>query len=57
MSILSRVSWAAAAIGLLVWRTVEPRSATNYTITVDASMQTAGNPRFWAAASARARPA
>ena len=50
MSILSRVSWAAAAIGLLVFVNGRAASATNYAITVDASMQTAGNPRFWSAA-------
>jgi len=28
-----------------------PAAAANYTITVDASKQTAGNPRFWSASA------
>ena len=36
--------WLAAMLALQ-----PPASATNYTITVDASKQTGGNPRFWAA--------
>jgi hypothetical protein len=38
-------AWLAATLAAQ-----PPASATNYTITVDASNQTAGNPRFWAAA-------
>ena len=40
---------AAAALGVAILATGRPARATNYTITVDASKQTAGNPRFWAA--------
>ena len=41
---------AAGAAGLAILAGGAPASATNYTITVDASKQTAGNPRFWVAA-------
>jgi xylan 1,4-beta-xylosidase len=40
----------ALAISLFVCASGRPAHATNYTITVDASKQTAGNPRFWSAA-------
>ena len=40
---------AAAALLAATLAVQRPASATNYTITVDASKQTAGNPRFWAA--------
>src|SRR4051794_17085727 len=40
----------AVAIGLVILANGRPARATNYTITVDASKQTAGNPRFWVAA-------
>jgi xylan 1,4-beta-xylosidase len=40
---------AAAAIGLVLLMRGQAALATNYTITVDASKQTAGNPRFWSA--------
>jgi xylan 1,4-beta-xylosidase len=39
----------AAAIGLALATVALPARATNYTITVDASKQTAGNPKFWVA--------
>ena len=39
----------AAAMGLFIVTSGQPARATNYTITVDASKQTAGNPRFWSA--------
>jgi xylan 1,4-beta-xylosidase len=39
---------AATAVGLVVLTGAWPASGANYTITVDASHQTAGNPRFWA---------
>jgi xylan 1,4-beta-xylosidase len=39
---------AAAAVGLAVLTGAWPASGANYTITVDAARQTAGNPRFWA---------
>ncbi len=46
-------SWArfvaTAAVGLLVLACPRVSSAITYTITVDASKQTAGNPRFWSA--------
>lgn len=46
-------SWAqfvaTAAVGLLVLACPRVASAITYTITVDASKQTAGNPRFWSA--------
>jgi xylan 1,4-beta-xylosidase len=38
-------AWLAATVAV-----APPASATNYTITVDAANQTAGNPRFWSAA-------
>src|SRR5581483_6218255 len=38
-----------AALGLMLSTTGRPAAAANYTITVDASRQTAGNPRFWSA--------
>lgn len=38
-----------AAIGLVMSTGERSAGATNYTITVDASNQTAGNPRFWSA--------
>ena len=41
---------AGAAIGLVISMAAGPTHAANYTITVDASKQTAGNPRFWVAA-------
>jgi xylan 1,4-beta-xylosidase len=41
---------AAGAVGLTILTGGWPAGAANYTITVDASHQTAGNPRFWAAA-------
>ena len=41
---------AAAALGLALLAHAGAARATNYTITVDASNHTAGNPRFWAAA-------
>src|SRR6185436_1326805 len=40
---------AAAALGGAILATGRPARATNYTITVDASKQIAGNPRSWAA--------
>jgi xylan 1,4-beta-xylosidase len=40
---------ATAAIGLAMLSAQRAASATNYTITVDASKQTTGNPPFWAA--------
>lgn len=40
---------AIAAIGLLTLASPRVASAITYTITVDASKQTAGNPRFWSA--------
>ena len=40
----------ALAMALLGLANERPASAADYTITVDASKQTAGNPRFWAAA-------
>jgi xylan 1,4-beta-xylosidase len=39
----------AAALGLLLLTSGPPATAASYTITVDASKQTAGNPRFWSA--------
>src|SRR3954467_2563947 len=39
----------ASALGLVLLTTGRPAAAANYTITVDASRQTAGNPRFWSA--------
>jgi xylan 1,4-beta-xylosidase len=41
--------FAAAALGVAMLSGQRAASATNYTITVDASKQTAGNPPFWAA--------
>ena len=41
--------FATAAVGLLVLTFPGVASAITYTITVDASKQTAGNPRFWSA--------
>ena len=40
---------ATAAVGLLTLASPRVASAITYTITVDASKQTAGNPRFWSA--------
>jgi hypothetical protein len=40
---------ATAAIALVLLLRGRAALATSYTITVDASKQTAGNPRFWAA--------
>src|SRR4029078_11710514 len=40
----------AAVLGLLLVTAAPPAAAATYTITVDASKQTAGNPRFWSAA-------
>src|SRR5512138_3157525 len=40
---------AAGVVGLAMLAGSAPARATNYTITVDASKQTAGNPRFWTA--------
>jgi xylan 1,4-beta-xylosidase len=40
----------AAVLALAVALAGPPARANNYTITVDASKQTAGNPRFWTAA-------
>jgi len=39
----------ASALGLVLVTAAPRAAATNYTITVDASKQTAGNPRFWSA--------
>jgi xylan 1,4-beta-xylosidase len=39
-----------AAVGLVVLADGRAARAANYTITVDGSKQTAGNPRFWSAA-------
>jgi xylan 1,4-beta-xylosidase len=39
----------ALVVGLVLVTSGPPASAANYTITVDASKQTAGNPRFWSA--------
>jgi xylan 1,4-beta-xylosidase len=39
-----------AALGLVIVTSGSAVRAANYTITIDASKQTAGNPRFWAAA-------
>jgi xylan 1,4-beta-xylosidase len=44
-----RVLPITSALGLLIVTSGPPAAATNYTITVDASKQTAGNPRFWSA--------
>jgi xylan 1,4-beta-xylosidase len=41
---------AGATVGLLMLMNGRPARATSYTITVDASMQTTGNPPFWVAA-------
>ena len=41
---------ATCAAALLIAAGSRAAHATNYTITVDASKQTAGNPRFWSAA-------
>src|SRR3954464_1762657 len=41
---------ATAAAALLIVAAARPARATSYTITVDASKQTAGNPHFWSAA-------
>ena len=43
-------AFIASALGLLLAISASPAAAANYTITVDASKQTAGNPRFWSAA-------
>src|SRR4051794_5676704 len=40
----------AAAIALAMLAADRAARATNYTISVDVSNQTAGNPRFWSAA-------
>ena len=40
---------ATAAVALAMLTGQHPANATSYTITVDASKQTAGNPPFWAA--------
>jgi len=40
---------AACGVALVILTNGGDARATNYTITVDASKQTAGNPRFWAA--------
>jgi len=48
MAKLGRLS-AAGAVALLSVAHGSAARATNYTITVDASKQTAGNPRFWVA--------
>jgi xylan 1,4-beta-xylosidase len=37
-------------VGLVLAASARPAAAASYTITVDASKQTAGNPRFWSAA-------
>src|SRR4051812_28408867 len=39
----------ASALGLLLLTTGRPAAAASYTITVDASRPTTGNPRFWTA--------
>ena len=39
----------AAMVGLVLVTSQPPAAAASYTITVDASKQTAGNPRFWSA--------
>jgi len=39
----------ASALGLVLVTAAPRAAATDYTITVDASKQTAGNPRFWSA--------
>jgi len=39
----------ASLLGLLLGTAAPPAAAASYTITVDASRQTAGNPRFWSA--------
>ncbi|HVT07381.1 MAG TPA: carbohydrate-binding protein, partial [Polyangia bacterium] len=39
----------ACALGILLATSAQEAAAANYTITVDASKQTTGNPRFWAA--------
>src|SRR4051812_12079163 len=39
----------ALALGLALCASGRPALAASYTITVDASKQTAGNPRFWTA--------
>jgi xylan 1,4-beta-xylosidase len=44
-----RVSLTVAAIGLAIFASARSAQAANYTITVDASKQTAGNPKFWVA--------
>jgi xylan 1,4-beta-xylosidase len=41
---------ATAAAALFIAAAARPARATSYTITVDASKQTAGNPHFWSAA-------
>ena len=43
-------AFIASALGLLLAISASPAAAANYTITVDASKQTAGNPHFWSAA-------
>src|SRR5437763_837608 len=42
--------WAVASLGLVMLANGRAVRATSYTITVDASKQTAGNPHFWSAA-------
>jgi xylan 1,4-beta-xylosidase len=49
-SIASRRLLAGVATGLVTLIGGRPADAANYTITVDVSKQTAGNPRFWVAA-------
>ena len=39
-------AFIASPLGLLLAISASPAAAANYTITVDASKQTAGNPRF-----------
>ena len=44
-----RTSLSMVAICFAICAGTRPAHATNYTITVDASKQTAGNPKFWVA--------
>ena len=50
MKIILTPSAAIGAIALALLTAPRAANATSYTITVDASKQTAGNPPFWAAA-------
>ena len=50
MKIILTPSAAIGAIALALLTAPRAANATSYTITVDASTQTAGNPPFWAAA-------